>query len=196
MSANLTKTAAAVIAAMVCAEGASAFVISDIRVEGLMRTEPGTVFSHLPFRTGDEYTPDMGTRAIHSLYRSGLFKDVSLSQDGDVLVVHIVERPAVATIETHGIKAFDKDAVETSLRDVGMAEGRIFDQATLDRADQELRRQYLARQAERRDAGKLENILHLIRPSFCKIPVHHTTPLHFRQVVHCMKSVHFFPPVL
>ena len=130
---------------MVCAEGASAFVISDIRVEGLMRTEPGTVFSHLPFRTGDEYTPDMGTRAIHSLYRSGLFKDVSLSQDGDVLVVHIVERPAVATIETHGIKAFDKDAVETSLRDVGMAEGRIFDQATLDRADQELRRQYLAR---------------------------------------------------
>ena len=105
---------------MVCAEGASAFVISDIRVEGLMRTEPGTVFSHLPFRTGDEYTPDMGTRAIHSLYRSGLFKDVSLSQDGDVLVVHIVERPAVATIETHGIKAFDKDAVETSLRDVGM----------------------------------------------------------------------------
>ena len=84
MSANLTKTAAAVIAAMVCAEGASAFVISDIRVEGLMRTEPGTVFSHLPFRTGDEYTPDMGTRAIHSLYRSGLFKDVSLSQDGEI----------------------------------------------------------------------------------------------------------------
>ena len=145
MFANLTKTAAAVLAAMVCAEGASAFVISDIRVEGLMRTEPGTVFSHLPFRTGDEYTPDQGTRAIHSLYRSGLFKDVSLTQDGDVLVVKLVERPAVATIETHGIKAFDKAGVETSLRDVGLAEGRIFDQATLDRADQELRRQYLAR---------------------------------------------------
>ena len=145
MFANLTKTAAAVIAAMVCAEGASAFVISDIRVEGLMRTEPGTVFSHLPFRTGDEYTPDMGTRAIHSLYRSGLFKDVTLTQDGDVLVVRIIERPAVATIETHGIKAFDKEGVEKSLRDVGLAEGRIFDQATLDRADQELRRQYLAR---------------------------------------------------
>ena len=145
MFANLTKTAAAVLAAMVCAEGASAFVISDIRVEGLMRTEPGTVFSHLPFRTGDEYTPDQGTRAIHSLYRSGPFKDVSLTQDGDVLVVKLVERPAVATIETHGIKAFDKAGVETSLRDVGLAEGRIFDQATLDRADQELRRQYLAR---------------------------------------------------
>ena len=87
-----------------------------------MRTEPGTVFSHLPFRTGDEYTPDMGTRAIHSLYRSGLFKDVSLSQDGDVLVVHIVERPAVATIETHGIKAFDKDAVETMMKSLEFAD--------------------------------------------------------------------------
>ena len=74
----------------------------------------------------------------------GLFRDVSLAQDGDVLVVRIVERPAVAAIETHGIKAFDSEAVETSLRDVGMAEGRIFDQSTLERADQELRRQYLA----------------------------------------------------
>lgn len=127
------------------AGSASAFKISDIRVEGLSRTEPGTVFSHLPFRAGDEYTADKGVRAIHSLYQSGLFRDISLSQDGDVLVVHVMERPAVATIETHGIKAFDKDAVEKSLRDVGLAEGRIFDQGTLDRADQELRRQYLAR---------------------------------------------------
>ncbi len=124
---------------------AEAFTISDIRVEGIQRTEPGTVFSHLAFRAGDEYSPEKGSRAIHSLYQSGLFRDVSLSADGDVLVVHLVERPAVATIETHGIKTFDKEAVEKSLRDVGMAEGRIFDQATLDRADQELRRQYLSK---------------------------------------------------
>ena len=70
---------------------------------------------------------------------------MTLSQDGDVIVVRVMERPAVATIETHGIKAFDKEAVEKSLRDVGMAEGRIFDHAILERADQELRRQYLAR---------------------------------------------------
>lgn len=141
---NLTRVAAALLALTV-AGSASAFKISDIRVEGLSRTEPGTVFSHLPFRAGDDYTADKGVRAIHSLYQSGLFRDISLTQDGDVLVVHVMERPAVATIETHGIKAFDKDAVEKSLRDVGLAEGRIFDQATLDRADQELRRQYLAR---------------------------------------------------
>lgn len=141
---TLTKLAAAAAAAFAL-NSAWAFTISDIRVEGISRTEPGTVFSHLPFRVGDEYTSDKGARAIHSLYQSGLFRDVSLSQEGDVLVVNLVERPAVATIETHGIKAFDKEAVEKSLRDVGMAEGRIFDQSTLDRADQELRRQYLAR---------------------------------------------------
>lgn len=142
---TVSKLAAALLGALAFAQGAAAFTISDIRVEGISRTEPGTVFSHLPFRAGDEYTPEKGTRAIHALYASGLFRDVTLTQDGDVLVVQIVERPAVATIETSGIKAFDKDAVEKSLRDVGMAEGRIFDQAVLERADQELRRQYLAR---------------------------------------------------
>lgn len=142
---TITRLTAALAAAFVLAGSASAFTISDIRVEGLTRTEPGTVFSHLPFRAGDEYTAEKGVRAIRSLYQSGLFRDVSLTQDGDVVVVHVMERPAVATIETHGIKVFDKEAVEKSLRDVGLAEGRIFDNATLTRADQELRRQYLAR---------------------------------------------------
>lgn len=145
MKHNLTKVAAGVLSALMCAEGAWAFVISDIRVEGIQRTEPGIVFSHLPFRVGDDYTPEKGTRAIRMLYRSGLFKDVNLTQDGSTVVVSLVERPAVATITTHGIKVFDKAAVEKSLRDVGLAKGRIFDQSTLERADQELRRQYLAR---------------------------------------------------
>ena len=134
---KFTRIASGVLAALALAGEAAAFTISDIRVEGIVRTEPGTVFSHLPFRVGDDFTPEKGSRAIHSLYQSGLFRDVSLSQDGDVLVVSLIERPAVATIETHGIKAFDKDAVEKSLRDVGMAEGRIFDQATLERADRD-----------------------------------------------------------
>ena len=142
---QLNRLAAGITAAFLFAGSASAFVISDIRVEGLTRTEPGTVFSHLPFRAGEDYTAEKGVRAIHSLYQSGLFRDVTLSQDGDVIVVRVMERPAVATIETHGIKAFDKEAVEKSLRDVGMAEGHIFDHAILERADQELRRQYLAR---------------------------------------------------
>ena len=123
---------------------AQVFTISDIRVEGIQRTEPGTVFSHLPFRVGDEYTPDRGSEAIHQLYGSGLFRDIDLSIDGTVLVINVVERPAVAAIETNGIKAFDKEGVEKSLREVGLSEGRIFDHSILERADQELRRQYLS----------------------------------------------------
>ncbi len=140
----LRGLAAAVIAACSAAAAAQVFTIRDIRVEGIQRTEPGTVFSHLPFRVGDEYTPERGSQAIHSLYASGLFRDIDLAVDGDVLVINLVERPAVADIETNGIKAFDADGVEKSLRDVGLAEGRIFDQSILDRADQELRRQYLS----------------------------------------------------
>lgn len=124
---------------------ASDFVIQDIRIEGIARTEPGTVLSHLPFQVGDEFTDAKGNTAIHALYGSGLFRDVRLEREGNVLVIQLQERPAVASISTQGIHAFDNAAIEQSLRDVGMAEGRIFDQATLDRADQEMRRQYLAR---------------------------------------------------
>lgn len=121
------------------------FTIKDIRIEGIARTEPGTVLSHLPFQVGDEFTTAKGNTAIHALYSSGLFRDVRLGQDGNVLVVTVQERPAVATITTQGIRAFDEKAMLQSLRDVGMSEGRIFDSAILDKADQELRRQYLAR---------------------------------------------------
>ena len=124
---------------------ASDFVIQDIRIEGIARTEPGTVLSHLPFQVGDEFTDAKGNTAIHALYGSGLFRDVRLEREGNVLVIQLQERPAVASISTQGIRAFDNAAIEQSLRDVGMAEGRIFDHATLDRADQEMRRQYLAR---------------------------------------------------
>ena len=139
-----TALAGAVSAFLAAAASAQVFTISDIRVEGIQRTEPGTVFSHLPFRVGDEYNPERGAEAIHQLYSSGLFRDIDLSIDGTVLVVNVVERPAVAAIDTNGIKAFDKDGVEKSLRDVGLAEGRIFDHSILERADQELRRQYLS----------------------------------------------------
>lgn len=124
---------------------ASDFVIQDIRIEGIARTEPGTVLSHLPFQVGDEFTDAKGNTAIHALYGSGLFRDVRLEREGNVLVIQLQERPAVASISTQGIHAFDNAAIEQSLRDVGMAEGRIFDHATLDRADQEMRRQYLVR---------------------------------------------------
>lgn len=117
----------------------------DIRVEGIQRTEAGTVFSYLPLRVGDRYDPERGAAAIRALYATGLFKDVRLEVDGDVLVVAVQERPAIAALDINGVKEFDKDAVKKSLREVGLAEGRILDRSLLERAEQELKRQYLGR---------------------------------------------------
>ena len=119
------------------------FLLKDIRVEGLQRVEPGTVFASLPFRIGDQYNDDKGSTAIRALFGLGLFSDVRLQINGDVLVVIVEERPSVADVSFTGIKEFDADILKKALRDVGLAEGRPFDKALADRAEQELKRQYI-----------------------------------------------------
>lgn len=121
------------------------FTIKDIRVEGIQRTEAGTVFGYLPVKVGDTMTDEMASLAVKALFATGFFKDVRLEIDNGVLVVLLEERPAVAAIDFSGIKAFDKDALKKGLRDVGLAESRIFDRALVERAEQELKRQYLSR---------------------------------------------------
>ena len=121
------------------------FTVSDIRVEGLQRVEPGTIFASIPVRVGDVYNDDKGTSSIRSLFALGLFKDVRLEVQGDVLVVIVEERPTVAEMEFVGTKEFDKDVLKKALRDVGLTEGRAFDKALADRAEQELKRQYVNR---------------------------------------------------
>jgi len=121
------------------------FTLRDIRVEGLQRVEPGTVFGSLPFRVGDAFTEDQGSAAIRALFGLGLFSDVRLQVEGDVLVVIVEERPTVAEISFSGVREFDNDVLRRALRDVGLVEGRPFDRALADRAEQELKRQYLTR---------------------------------------------------
>ncbi len=124
---------------------ADPFVVKDIRVEGLQRVEPGTVFSYLPVRVGETFTDDKGADAIRALYNTGFFKDVKVESDGQVLVVRVEERPSVSQLEFTGIKEFDKDALKKSLRAVGVAEARYYDKALIDKAEQELKRQYISR---------------------------------------------------
>lgn len=121
------------------------FVIKDIRVEGIQRTEAGTVFSYLPVKVGDTMTDEKAADAIRALFATGFFKDVTLEAQNGVLIVSVQERPSIAQIDFVGMKEFDKDTVVKSLSQVGLAEGRIFDKSLLDRAEQELKRQYLSR---------------------------------------------------
>jgi outer membrane protein insertion porin family len=121
------------------------FAVRDIRVEGLQRVEPGTVFASLPFRTGDTYNDDKGTEAIRSLFALGLFIDVRIDVQDGVLVVIVQERPTVADVSFTGTREFDKEALIKALKEVGLTEGRPFDKALADKAEQELKRQYISR---------------------------------------------------
>jgi outer membrane protein insertion porin family len=121
------------------------FTVRDIRVEGLQRVEPGTIFASIPLRVGELYNDEKGSAAIRSLFALGLFKDVRLEVSGDVLVVVVEERPTVADVEFVGSKEFDKDVLKKALRDAGLFDGQPFDKALADKAEQELKRQYVNR---------------------------------------------------
>jgi outer membrane protein insertion porin family len=121
------------------------FTVKDIRVEGIQRTEAGTVFSYLPVRVGDTFNDEKAAAAIKALYATGFFKDVRVEADGNVLVIMVEERPAIASVDFTGTKEFDKVQLTKSLKDLGLGESRILDKSLVDRAEQELKRQYLSR---------------------------------------------------
>src|SRR5215210_545793 len=127
------------------AQAIEPFVIKDIRVEGIQRTEAGTVFSYLPVKVGDTMTDEKASQTLRALFATGFFRDVTIEADEGVLVVLVQERPSISQIDFTGLKEFDKETVLKAMNQIGLAEGRIFDKGLLDRAEQELKRQYLSR---------------------------------------------------
>ena len=121
------------------------FVVKDIRVEGIQRIEAGTVFSYLPVKVGETMTDEKAAQAIRALFGTGFFKDVAIEAQDGVLIIVIQERPSVAQIEFNGVKEFDKDQLLKSLRQINLGDGLVFDRSQLERAEQELKRQYLVR---------------------------------------------------
>lgn len=121
------------------------FVVKDIRVEGVLRTEAGTVFNYLPIKIGDTVNDDRIANAIQALYATGFFRDVRIDSDRDVLVVIVEERPAIAQISFSGNKEFATDVLTKGLKEAGIAESRTFDRSTLEKAEQEIKRLYLTR---------------------------------------------------
>src|SRR4051812_3777434 len=110
------------------------FVVKDIRVEGIQRTEAGTVFSYLPVRVGETFDDDKGTAAIKALYATGFFKALSMEEESGSLLVLLEERPAIASVDLTGTKEFEKDMLIKALKEIGVGETNIFDKASVDRA--------------------------------------------------------------
>ena len=121
------------------------FIVKDIRVEGIQRTEAGTVFSYLPVKVGEMMTDEKTAAAIKALYATGFFKDVRLEARDGVVIVTVEERPSIAKITLSGIKEFSEEDLKAGLKQTGLAEGRVLDRALLDKAEQELQRQYFNR---------------------------------------------------
>lgn len=123
----------------------SPFVVKDIRVEGVQRTEAGTVFNYLPIRIGDSVGEEVVTQAVKALYATGFYRDVRIEVEKDVLVVIVDERPAIAQIAFSGNKEFDAKALLKGLKEIGLAESRTFDRSQMDKAEQEIKRLYLTK---------------------------------------------------
>nr|WP_246282344.1 outer membrane protein assembly factor BamA [Paraburkholderia caffeinitolerans] len=120
-------------------------MVQDIRIDGLARIEPGTVFAYLPIKQGDTFTDDKASDAIRALFATGFFSDVRIATEGTTVVVQVQERPAIGTIDFAGIHEFDKDNLTKALKSVGLSPGLVYDKALVDKAEQELKRQYLTR---------------------------------------------------
>jgi outer membrane protein insertion porin family len=124
---------------------ADSFVVEDIRVEGIERTDAGAVFAKIPSGVGDTIGQGEFTEIVKQLFRTGYFSDVRVSRDGNVLVVSVVERPAIASISFFGTKEFKAEQLEAALASIGLKTGQILDASVFDAAEQQIKEAYIAR---------------------------------------------------
>ena len=123
---------------------AASFQIEDLRIEGLQRVSPGTVFSELPLQTDEPITLEQITLASKQLFATGLFDDLAVYEDGEQLVLRVKERPTLQKLEIEGNKKVSTEDLTKGLSQAGLEEGQIFQRSTLDQIKLELERMYHA----------------------------------------------------
>ena len=138
----LALALAAALSGTAMAQSIGAFEVQDIRVDGLQRISNGTVFSYLPVERGETLDQGRAGEAIRALFRTGFFSDVSLAREGNILVIKVVERPAINKITLSGNKDIKSEELMKGLRGIGLAEGETYNPLNVDRVTQELIRQY------------------------------------------------------
>ncbi len=124
---------------------AGEFTVGDIRIEGLQRISEGTVFNYLPVNIGDRLDQRRIEESLRALYATGFFRDVELRRDGGTLLVVVQERPSIESFTIEGNKDIKTEDLEKSLRNVGLARGKTFNQSTLDEVERFLTDQYYSR---------------------------------------------------
>ena len=143
---GLTKIAALLLSGwLLSAQALEGFVVSDIRVEGAQNIEVGTIFNYLPVKVGDSIDNDLTNQSIKALFATGFFRDVELRQEGNVLVVIVAERPAIASVEYSGNKDLSDEKIDEALNQTGVTEGQIFNDPLLEQLVQAIEERYFAR---------------------------------------------------
>ena len=129
---------------LLAAFSVQAFIVTDIRVEGLQRMSAGSVFAEIPFNVGDEIDEGAMRQIVRDVFGTGSFNDVQVGRDGDVLVIIVEERPSIAEIVIDGNKAIKTEALLAGLEGSGLSEGQIFKKSTLEHIRSDLERQYVS----------------------------------------------------
>ncbi|WP_425348087.1 outer membrane protein assembly factor BamA [Vreelandella aquamarina] len=117
---------------------AQSFDVSDIRVEGLQRVSAASVFNAFPVSANDRVSEQQLASAARDLFATGLFEDVSLAREGDVLVIQVVERPTIARLNLTGNKQLKEEDLRNGLRQSGLSEGQVLQLSTLEEIQREL----------------------------------------------------------
>jgi len=121
------------------------WIVREFEVEGAQRISEGTIYNYLPINIGDTLTDQRVQEAIRAVYTTGFFRDVEFRRDGDTLVIAVLERPSIEEFSISGNQEIETEALETSMREVGLARGRIFDRSVLEEVRQVLTEQYYSR---------------------------------------------------
>ncbi|MFU1518023.1 outer membrane protein assembly factor BamA [Vreelandella sp. 21] len=123
---------------------AQSFDVSDIRVEGLQRVSAASVFNAFPVNANDRVSEQQLAAAARDLFATGLFEDVSLAREGDVLVIQVVERPTIARLNIEGNQQISDEDLRNGLRESGLSEGQVLQLSTLEEIQRELEGVYQA----------------------------------------------------
>ena len=117
--------------------------ISDIKVQGLKRVDPGLVFDNIPFEVDTPINEANFSEAIQLLYKTGQFKNISIDLEGSVVVIIVNEKPIISTITFHGAEAIQPDKIKEGMLQMNLGEGLLFSEPQLKRVKNEISKQYL-----------------------------------------------------
>ncbi len=120
------------------------WVVSDIRISGLQRVSAGSIFNVMPIAVGDIVDTFELQSTAKTIFKTGQFDDIEIGREGNTLIISIVERPSIASIELDGNKALKTEDLLKGLNDAGLSEGQVYKRSIVNSLALEIQRQYVA----------------------------------------------------